>query len=285
MESRIPVHRFPQGQGVRTRIERIVPCDAPVRNQVHRHDFHELFLFTKGSGTHMIDLEQYQIAVPCLHVVRPGQVHKLDRSADMEGTVVMFSGEAELGHGNEARSELFGHSSLPQTAPLSLERSQEAEILVSLMEKELSRPEGPLIGLLDGYLGNLLILCLNWVQGSAGDDTFTDRQDTTRRFLELLEAGFLMERSVSHYAGLLAISPDHLNEKIRKRTGRTASTIIQERTLLEAKRLLLHSDLSIKEIGFALNMKDPAYFTRWFTRMVNSTPTSYRGAVRDMYKH
>ncbi len=255
-----------------------------MRNQVHRHDFHELFVIAHGTGTHMIDLQHWEIDGPCLHIVRPGQVHQLDRSSDMQGAVVMFRGDAELGHGKDARAELFGYADVRQAIPLDLDRYREAMDLVVLLEKELERPEGPMPAVMEGFLGNLLIKSLHWVRAANDEGTPTDRSGTTRQFLELLEKGFLSERSVGHYADRLAITPDHLNEKIRKRTGRTASAMIQERLLLEAKRLLLHSDLSVKEVGYALNMKDPAYFSRWFLKMAGSSPSSFRQAVRDKYK-
>ena len=73
----------------------------------------------------------------------------------------------------------------------------------------------------------------------------------------LLEEHYLQERRVGDYAARLAMTADHLNELVKKRQGRTASRLIQDRLHLEAKRLLLHADLSVKEVGYALNMKDP----------------------------
>jgi len=97
-----------------------------------------------------------------------------------------------------------------------------------------------------------------------------------RRFLELLEHHFLSERQVAHYAGQLSLTPDHLNELVKERLGRTASLVVQERLLLEAKRLLVHGGHSIKEVADALNMQDPAYFTRWFRKMEGTTPVQFR---------
>jgi AraC-like DNA-binding protein len=48
--------------------------------------------------------------------------------------------------------------------------------------------------------------------------------------------------------------------------------------------LLLYADLSIKEVGYALNMKDPAYFTRWFHKAAGMTPVAYREHIREKYQ-
>jgi AraC-like DNA-binding protein/mannose-6-phosphate isomerase-like protein (cupin superfamily) len=280
----IPVHQLPARGREPTRIERILRATAVIHNDVHRHDFHELFFFAKGTGEHMIDLELLKINGPCMHLVGPGQVHQLDRSADMEGVVVMFASDTQLGHGHSARSVLFGHARRPVGVELSHERLEEVFGLVGQMEQELARAEGPVADIVEGFLGILLIKCAHWAKdGAALQDG--PEQDPVRRFADLLERGFLKDRTVQYYADELAMSADHLNELVKRRLGRTASGIIQDRLLLEARRLLLHADLSIKEVGYALNMKDPAYFSRWFHKAAGTTPAAFREEVREKYKH
>lgn len=256
-----------------------------MNNGVHRHDFHELFFFATGSGQHMIDLEQITVNAPCMHVVAPGQVHQLQRSADMQGLVVMFGTDALLGQGHAARAELFANADGTCAFPLDAARFGEAEALVRQMETELQRSSGPVAEVVEGYLGILLIKCAHWAREARSTSApTTEASDLVRRFNDLLERGFLAERQVTHYAEQLAVSPDHLNERVKERTGRTASKVIQDRLLLEAKRLLLHADMPIKEIGYALNMNDPAYFTRWFNKMEGRTPAAYRAHIRELYK-
>lgn len=286
MDLSIPTHRLPSNTRFPTRIERIVPVQDVVNNGVHRHDFHELFFFRNGAGEHMIDLEEHVVAVPCMHLVAPGQVHHLVRSADMEGIVVMFGSDARLGQGHGARAELFAMADAPRTVQLDQAELSEALALLTLMEQELARPGSPLDEVVEGYLGILLIKCAHWVRSTREKaDRSLDAVGPVRRFLELLEREHLTQRQVSWYAENLALSADHLNELVRDRLGRTVSKVIQDRTLLEAKRLLLHGSMSIKEVGYALNMNDPAYFTRWFSKMEGRTPAAYRNHIREMYKH
>ncbi len=287
----IPVHRLsdrlhvPLGQARQaTRVEHILERPAPVRTPVHRHDFHELLFISSGSGSHMLDMVQHPVNAPSLHLVAPGQVHQLTRSADLTGDVVMFASEALLGHGHAARAELFALAEAPGAITLTGAQLQEARALIALMEGELAA-ENPMPDVVEGFLGILLIKCAAWARAcSAAARGPLDMNDPVRRFLDMVEHGYLEARQVAHYAQRLAITGDHLNTLVRERLGRTASGVIHDRLLLEAKRLLLHGDMSIKEVGYALGMKDPAYFTRWFSKAEGVAPVAFREAIRDKYK-
>lgn len=281
----IPTHQLPDRGRMPTRVERILAVDTVMENGVHRHDFHELFFLAAGSGQHMIDLEQHVVQAPCMHLVAPGQVHQLDRSADMHGAVVMFGMDAQLGKGHPARAQLFAYAQRPSAVALDPTQLEEAMALVRLMELELGRSEGTLADVVEGFLGILLIKCAHWVR-QASDLTHaqTEANDPVRRFQALLEQCYLEHRQVAHYGDLLALSPDHLNTLVKERLGRTAIGVIQDRLLLEARRLLLYADLSIKEVGYALNLKDPAYFTRWFHKAAGMSPAAYREHIREKYK-
>jgi AraC family transcriptional regulator, transcriptional activator of pobA len=281
----IPIHHLPVRDAFPTRIERILAAKGPVHNSVHRHDFHEVFFFAKGSGTHMIDLEHVAVKPPCVHLVGPGQVHQLDRSADCTGVVVMFMPDASQGPQrlNELSNLFIGGSGSPSFA---IDDAMMAEVntLVELMDKELSRSEGPVQSIVQSYLGILLMKCVHWRRIVQPDHTLrADASDPVRRFANQVEQEFLEKRQVAAYAEDLALTPGHLNELVKKRLGKSASEVIHERVLLEAKRLLLHADLSVKEVGYALRMQDPAYFNRMFKKATGMTPVEYRAHIREKY--
>ena len=284
MSTPIPTHHLPERSRTSTRVEHIRPKSAPAKTAVHRHDFHELLFIGTGSGTHMLDLVQHEVKAPSLHLVSPGQVHQLVRSADMTGDVVMFAPDALLGQGHGARTELFARAEVSVAIALTDAQLNEAQALVSLMEKELNAGQ-PMAEVVEGYLGILLMKCAAWARGTDRKPVASrDANDPVRRFLEMVEQGYLEERQVSHYAERLAMTGDHLNELVRERLGKTASSVIHDRLLLEAKRLLLHGDMSMKEVGYALGMKDPAYFTRWFSKAEGMAPAAFRHAIREKYK-
>src|SRR5262245_60467943 len=159
----IPIHHLPVRDAFPTRVERIAPAKGAVHNSVHRHDFYEVFFFAQGSGTHMIDLEHVTVTPPCVHLVGPGQVHQLDRSADCGGIVVMFMPDASQGPQrlNELADLFLGRSSAPSFA-LDSAMMTEVNTLVGLMETELARREGPVQSVVQSYLGILLMKCAHW---------------------------------------------------------------------------------------------------------------------------
>lgn len=81
---------------------------------------------------------------------------------------------------------------------------------------------------------------------------------------------------MTEYADMLHISSNHLNKVIKKETGKTAHELIEEMLLLEAKALILHTDLSVAEIGYHLNFADPSHFNKFFKKLSGVTPLQYR---------
>jgi AraC family transcriptional regulator, transcriptional activator of pobA len=104
--------------------------------------------------------------------------------------------------------------------------------------------------------------------------------ELVRHFLVNLEQNLRVASSVSSHAALLGVSPEILSETVKKEIGKTPGTLIRERVLLEAKRLLLHTSLSVAEIAYQLLFKDPSYFNRFFRRAAGNTPAEFRKQCR-----
>lgn len=96
------------------------------------------------------------------------------------------------------------------------------------------------------------------------------------RFKKLVSKHFKESRSVSFYAGLIHISPNHLNKVVKAETGKPASHLIDEVCILEAKVLLGQTRLSVQEIALALGFEDPSYFNRYFKKHAGVSPRNYR---------
>jgi AraC-like DNA-binding protein len=104
-----------------------------------------------------------------------------------------------------------------------------------------------------------------------------------RQFSILLETHFDARHSVSFYAGELNITSKVLNNCMRAITGRTTIELIQDRTLTEAKRLLLFTGESSKEIAWTLAFKDCSYFTRFFKKLEGRTPGEFKAYWEEKY--
>src|SRR5260370_19408751 len=105
-----------------------------------------------------------------------------------------------------------------------------------------------------------------------------------RRFRQEVERSFRTSTSVRDYAKMLGVTTSHLREALRLETGLTAGELIRARLLLEAKRLLLHSELTIAEIGYELGFEDPSYFSRFVRREVETSPVEFRKRIREKYR-
>lgn len=287
MKGVIPVHHLPNTGRIPIGVDLIEASDVPVQNDVHRHDFYELFVFATGTGDHMIDLEHVPMEPPCVHLVAPGQVHRLGRSADSTGAVVMFGADALMTPGTTIDvTRLFQVNGRSRAFPLSTDQHREAMALVTAIAQESAPTEEALSGVVNGYLQILLIKCARWQRNAIGVlPAAMDINDAVTRFMEKVEREFLEKRSVSAYANDLNMSPDHLSDLVRKRLGKSAIDVIHERLLLEAKRLLLHASLTVKEVSHALQMEDPAYFNRMFKKAMGMTPLAYREHIREKYQH
>jgi AraC-like DNA-binding protein len=148
------------------------------------------------------------------------------------------------------------------------------QTLFRLMEEELQTPtDAAKHDIVKNLLHNFLLLAdrEKRKQGISEMKKGTDL-DYTLLFRDLVEQHFTQIKSVSVYAAKLHVSEKRLNQAITKILGK----LIDERVLLEAKRLLIHAYNSIKEIGFTLGFEDPAYFIKYFRKHTSKTPVEFR---------
>jgi AraC family transcriptional activator of pobA len=112
------------------------------------------------------------------------------------------------------------------------------------------------------------------VRGNSAADS-----DLVRRFETLVEQHHLKRWTVSDYASALSISPTHLNRVTRATTGDSASHLILNRLIREARRNLVYTNLPISKIAYALGFDDPAYFSRVYAAATGLSPREFRESV------
>jgi AraC-like DNA-binding protein len=104
-----------------------------------------------------------------------------------------------------------------------------------------------------------------------------------RQFHVAVEHHFREDWTVGDYARHLHLTANHLNDTMQEQTGQSAGEVIRRRKLLDAQRLLLHSDLNVAEIAYQTGFPDPSYFSRFFRRMAGRTPATFRDQIREKY--
>jgi AraC family transcriptional activator of pobA len=278
----IPVNQFGDESGAGISIERIsfdgLP-DLGEWQQPERHDRHTFFLVESGEVMIEIDFGLQHIQAPAALYMHPDQIHRIIGFHRVNVCALAITNESL----NESYLQLL--EDLRTAAPSNLSQSQ-FELLsesASLCIKIAQRNKDQLYKSLLKDYGNALIglfiahfMDLNNISGQT-----TRSAQVTKAFRKELAHSFLTLKSPAAYAEILHLSPAYLNECVKNVSGQPVSQHIQHRVILEAKRLLYHSDQSLKEIATALGYDDYAYFSRLFTKVAGMAPLAFRSKNRD----
>jgi AraC-like DNA-binding protein len=191
---------------------------------------------------------------------RNGQVHEWKITEAVFGYIIAFTSElfSSALHGKMFLSLPYFY--LVNTQPLLCIGDEQATIFNNIIESIESEYQASLVdreAMLSAYLRILLIEAKRIYCPKQTTHSVASSVLLTKQFLFLVEENFLIQTRVSEYAMQLSITANHLNETVKQTIGKTAGALIRDRLLLEAKRWLIHSDLSISEIAHALNFEDP----------------------------
>jgi AraC family transcriptional regulator, transcriptional activator of pobA len=262
----------------------IIPLETEIEQTQsplpHRHTFYQLCIVTGGRGEHFIDFQPYPVRANNLYFITPGQVHYWQLEIATRGYAILFGEDFLLANQSEPsflRSLDFYHR-IDHSPMLELQDSQ-AIRFNSLAQELLNEYQTAQFGRRRA-LQALLQLVLVEAQRHYFTPTTVSKQkrgyNIINEFLKLVDLHFQTRTMVAEYAELLGITTDHLSELTRQVTGLNSSVHIQRRRLLEAKRLLVHTNQTVSEIAYGLNFKDPSYFSRFFRRETNQTPQEFR---------
>ncbi len=267
----LQVHRF---EDVMRGTNRTVPPN--------RWAYHRIALIKKGSGEFTTAVYKFK-AVKNTLIVMPARLITSSKnwSMDMEGYVMVFNMDFfvrnNFPYKNLENKNILQLSFRPYIHITDEQTRNIANIFETILEERKSKEKHTeeLVAL---KITELVILCERLFDDELHFECNKPSIDIPRKFIDLLEANFLRERSVGFYAEKLSVHPNHLNALIKKHIGLTAKESIQNRVYLETKYLLHSTNLSIKEISSQLGFKDANYLTSFFTRFENMSPGTYRSS-------
>ncbi|MEV8427554.1 AraC family transcriptional regulator [Streptomyces sp. HUAS 31] len=254
--------------------------DAPLE-RVHRIDFHVVMLFTEGPVRHMIDFAEYEANAGDLLWIRPGQVHRFSGTDDYRGTVLTMQ-PGFLPRATVEATGLYRYDLPPLLHPDQAQLPALRSALAQLQREyedtttlPLSLHTAVLRHSLTAFLLRLAHLAASSAEAARhqGDTTFT-------LFRDAVERGFATNHSVSAYADQLGYSRRTLVRAVRAATGETPKGFIDKRVILEAKRLLAHTDMPIGRVGAAVGFPDAANFSKFFHQHTEVTPAGFRAELR-----
>lgn len=274
------MHRNQQGISIKNKLEESQLFkisrfkEAIKRTRPHKHDaYFELIYLSEGDGFHWIDTQKYQITPPVVFFLF-GQLHYWEMTAIPKGYVMLFRQEF---FNQIKQSDLINLiNSLQESVSVVISPDDQLDFIFSEMEQEYKNPSAHSIALIQGYLQVALVKLLRHKE-QMNIPMVSGHHEVFRKFQQFLRnANPVSNLKVNVLAEKVGQSPQNLNSICRKIAGKSASELIAEQVVLEAKRYLLHTDKNIGEIAFTLSFSDASHFVKYFKKSTGETPQSFR---------
>lgn len=273
----IPVNHFADEGDTGISIERISISDLSALQEStkpERHDRHSFFLLERGAVAMEIDLQEYRLEAPAIIYMHPDQVHRM---IDFDH-VIVTSWAMTNEHLNPKYLQLLEDLLPAKPILLTGETFRMFSDTVSLVMKFFAKTPNKLYqAVLHDSCNALVALVLAQYSSSFLLPNKTSRFSTiSKAFRLLLETNYKNWKRPAEYAHELNISVAYLNECVKQATGDPVSIHIQQRIILEAKRLLYHTERSVKEIAIELGYEDYPYFSRLFSKTTGMPAITFR---------
>ncbi|EXG82047.1 helix-turn-helix domain-containing protein [Cryptosporangium arvum] len=242
-----------------------------------RPTFHHLLTIERGSLRHTVDFTGYTVASGGWLWVRPGQVQQWGELGDVGGTLILFEPDF-LDSGTVTAARLRDAHAPVVYQPAEDDRQRLTDAIVHLTRAFEAPGSLPLDirQIVLRHLLAVLLLRLAFVPG----DSAPEPSDTFLRFRDAVEHAFVRTRRLEDYARLLGYSSRTLSRATRAAVGINAKDFIDQRAVLEAKRLLAHSDQTAAQVAARLGFSSATNFTKYFHQRTGTTPIAFRAALR-----
>ncbi|MDB5459819.1 MAG: AraC family transcriptional regulator [Caulobacteraceae bacterium] len=244
----------------------------------HRHvDLHQCLLILKGRGRFTVDGAEQPVAAPAVLSVPPTLIHAFAFEPDTEGYVLTVS-DTFLSRALEGEPGLLSICGGPVAVSVKSERDLAS--LASAFEAvdyELHWPRPGRARAIVAYLNLILIAADRLVAEGQRQVGAPAREAALLDALRgLIHRHALENWGVEDYARALCVTSGRLTAACRRIAGRSPMQLVHDRLMIEAKRNLIYTCMSVQEISYALGFADPAYFSRFFSRRQGVSPQRFR---------
>ncbi|OUS08527.1 hypothetical protein A9Q96_03535 [Rhodobacterales bacterium 52_120_T64] len=241
----------------------------PWRLDEHRHyDLHQFFWITRGGGRVVIDGVTHGFGANTALFIPNLTVHGFEFTPGTVGWVVSMVKDMPVAMPGEPMMSVLP-SPRDQAYLTGDFNNLNAEYVADTPDRQET---------LLHHAGLLSIRYRRMKSGSfrKGFSNDSARRRLMRKFIARLEDRYGTPDTVKDYAGALKVTTTHLTRVCRETTGKPATKLIQDRTMLEARRSLANTKLKVREISDDLGFQTPAYFTRVFTATTGKSPRTFR---------
>jgi AraC family transcriptional regulator, transcriptional activator of pobA len=251
--------------------------------RAHRHaNLFQILLIERGGGEMTFEAATSVFAAPAAILLPATVAHGFRfQPAVTEGWVVSFTEDVTHALG-ERSGEAMARLKALATQPLvpvadTAEVKRLSALCAELYEERFLAREGFRLAM-HGYLALIAIEVARLAASRArsGMVTLRPADPTVEKLRRLVEENFRRERLLGFYAEKLSMTPDRLNDHVKRATGVTAGHLVRQRVLTEAKRQLVFTNQPIHEIAYDLAFSDPSHFARFFRQQTGTTPQAFR---------
>jgi AraC family transcriptional activator of pobA len=255
--------------------------DWTIRAHRHRNLF-QILLIERGGGDMTYEASITPFAAPAVIAVSPTVAHGFRFAPKAtDGWVVSFTedvADALGARSGEGAARLKALAAEP-IVPLAdcAENARLSRLCADLLEEASLAREGHRLAT-RGLLALIAVEVMRLAASRArtGAVTLAPTDATVEALRRLVEDHFRRERYIAFYAERLAMTPDRLNDHVKRAIGVTAGHLIRQRMLTEAKRQLVFTNQAITEISYDLGFSDPSHFARFFRKNTGMTPHGFR---------
>jgi len=249
---------------------------------IEKIDGHIKILFLPKLTQIQIDFQEFSLDTDSLLFVNPKVLIK-PRNKEQKGEVLLHFNRdfycIEI-HDHEVACDGILYNNVFEVPFVKLTGSQSADIqnIIQEIQSEIANEDANTEEMLRVLLKQIILKATRiWKhQHQLSEHEHQPDVQFLRKFSKLVEQHYKTHHTVAEYADLLSITPKNLSKKIGLLSKETPNDIIKNRIVLESKRLLAHTALSVKEIAYSLNYEDDAYFVRFFTKSTGISPLSFR---------
>lgn len=252
----------------------------------HRHaDLVHVLHLASGDVTLELEGMPHRLAGPLTIVVPAMAIHGFRFSEDVQGHIITLA-QPLAEHLSQALGEQG--KALARTDFQRLDRPETARriaILVAQIDEEYRQPAPGRSHLLEALIQALVVELSRLAErgrpsphrASRPGSRVNDKgHEHLANFQALIEAQYRQQPSIEALAGQLGLTSAHLNTLCRRLADRSALQLLHERLLLEAKRQLTYTNMTVGQVADLLGFSEPAYFTRFFKRLTGFSPRDFR---------
>lgn len=249
----------------------------------HRHrNLFQVLLVERGGGLLDLEADAIPFEAPAVILIAPTVAHGFRFQPDVtEGYVVSFTEDVAGVLAENGTAALARLRSIAANSLLSFLRPDDVKRLSRLCKELLDETSFAREGHEVAARSYLALIGIEVARLAAsrqrtGAVTLSTADPTVEELRRLIEIHFQTERNIGFYAGRLAMTPDRLNDHVKRATGVTAGHLLRQRILTEAKRQLVFTQLTVGEIAYDLAFADPSHFGRFFKKQTGTTPQAFR---------